>query len=211
MLFRSSLLSIVLSLFAAAAQAATYVPTATKAGQSGLSFSIPYTLGVHTGVTTVAQGELAIDPVHLEINSGEILFPIASLESGNVERNCHMSEALGIDYAKSDYPNKHVCSTGNLLPTDGPNAVVFPQIRFLFRSFQDGKVTGTFSMHGVDKELTVPVIVTAVDGGKMNVKSTFVVHLSDFGVVVKKVLIVSVGNDATVNVDLTLEPKAAAL
>ena len=210
MLFRSNLISVSLFLAAGAVQAAPYVPVPAAAGKSGLSFTIPYTLGVHDGVVTTAAGELEIDPTSLAISGGEISFPIADLDSGNKERNCHMLESLGIDYTHSDYPKNHICAAGDVLPMTGPNSVAFPEIRFLFRSIADGKVTGTFSMHGVDKDLTVPLTVTAVDGGKIRVRSTFQVHLPDYGVVVKKVLVVTVGNDATVTVDLTLQPKGAA-
>jgi polyisoprenoid-binding protein YceI len=209
MLNRLNIVSVALLLVAVAAQADTYVPAPATAGKSGLSFSIPYTLGIHTGVATSATGELDIDPTSLTISGGQIAFPIADLESGNKERNCHMQEALGIDYAKSDYPKSHICAAADVLPPSGPNSVAFPEISFQFRSIANGKVTGTFSMHGVEKDLTVPVTVNALNGGNLRVQSTFQVHLPDFSVVVKKVLVVTVADDATVTVDLTLQPKAS--
>ncbi len=208
MIVRVTLISLTALLVAGAAPAATYVPVSADAAKSGLAFAINYTAGVHEGVTKVAEGELEIDPAKLEILSGEVGFPIAAIDSANTKRNCHILESLGVDYTHSVYPKDHICGSDNLLPASGPDSVAFPKITFQFRSAAaDGKVSGIFSMHGVEKELTVPVTLTAEAGGKLHVVSTFTVHLPDYGVVVKKFLFVTVADDARVSVDLHLQPK----
>ena len=35
--------------------------------------------------------------------------------------------------------------------------MVYPEVRFLYRAAKDGSVTGTFAMHGIERELTVPL------------------------------------------------------
>jgi polyisoprenoid-binding protein YceI len=194
--------------FAGAAQAATYVPAPSEPGKSGLTFAINYTAGVHEGITSIVEGALDLDPAKLEIQGGEIGFPISALDSGNEKRNCHILESLGLDYTHSVYPKDHVCAAENRLPPDGPNSVVFPRISFTFRApAKNGNVSGVFSLHGVEKELTVPVTVTAEAGGKIRVKSAFSIHLPDYGVIVKKFIFVTVADDARIAVDLLLQPK----
>jgi polyisoprenoid-binding protein YceI len=211
MILRKNLTLISLFLIAGAAQAATYVPVQADSAKSGLTFAIKYTAGVHEGITSVAKGEIEIDPTKLEITSGAISFPLSSLDSGNTKRNCHTFESLGVDYTHSVYPKDHICGDANTLPATGPDSIAFPTITFTFHSVATtaGSVNGIFSMHGVEKELTVPLTITALEGGKLEVKSSFLVHLPDFGVVVKKFLFVTCADDASVGVDLILQPKSA--
>ncbi len=196
----------VFSSAAFSAQAATYIPTNTG-GITGLSFSIAYTAGVHQGIANDVKGELEIDPVRLEISGGEIRFPIEALNSGNAKRDCHILESVGLDYRQSNYPNEHVCLPNNTMPTSGPNSVVYPEIKFLFRGLNAGNITGVFSMHGVDREIIVPVTVSDAGGGKLRVTSKFSLSLQAFDVTVKKFLFVTVVDELKVDVDLVLAPK----
>ncbi|MBS1962270.1 MAG: YceI family protein [Bdellovibrionales bacterium] len=208
---KSLALSLIYFLTAAsAARAALYVPAAPVDGKSGLTFAIGYTGGlVHEGFASVAAGEVDLDPATLAVQGGEIGFPIAALDSGNAKRNCHIRESLGLDYTRSVYPKDHVCGGSNTLPAEGADAVAFPEMGFRFISFKDGQVTGTFSLHGIQKDLTVPVVLSNEAGGNVRLKASFTLHLPDYGVIVKKFLFVTVDDDAKVGVDLILTPKRA--
>ena len=194
-------------LLSIAAHAETFVPVAAE--NSGLTFAIAYTAGTHTGTVGEVRGSLEIDPARLEVTAGEIRFPISALDSGNAKRNCHIMESLGLDYVRSVYPEDHACTSANRLPPEGADAVVYPEVRFLYRAAKNGTVTGTFAMHGAERELTVPLKVTAAAGGAVRVQSSFTVRLSDFGVIVKKFVVITVSDEARVSVDLLLQPKKA--
>lgn len=84
-----------ISLFASmpAHSAKVFKPTLTG---SGLKFSVGYSAGVHKGVASEIDGSAAID-VHDQINSLNFKIPIRSMSTGNLPRDCHMREALGLD------------------------------------------------------------------------------------------------------------------
>lgn len=200
---------LVLIAAAPAAFAARYVPILSADGKSGLAFAIDYTAGVHEGVAKVATGEIDIDPGTLAIEGGEISFPVAALDSGNAKRNCHILESLGLDYTRSVYPKDHVCGGENRLPSEGVDSVAFREMGFRFLSYKDGAVTGTFSLHGVRRDLTIPVSISREANGDLRLKAPFTLHLPDYGVVVKKFLFVTVAEDARVTVELLLRLKDA--
>ena len=65
---------------------------------------------------------------------------------------------------------------------------------------------GTFEMHGVKNTIQVPVTLTLIAGtpNKISIKGDFDLLLSDYGIVVRKFLFVTVYNQAHVNLDLEL-------
>src|SRR5262245_5385660 len=92
-----------------------------------MTFSLGWTLGTHEGRASQVSGSLRarLDP--LEILEGEFRVPIGAMSTGSVSRNCHMREALGIDYSRSRFPREHVC-VNDQVPASGPDSVVFPDI-----------------------------------------------------------------------------------
>src|SRR4029450_4001930 len=88
-----------------------------------------YSLGTHTTTANAVQGTLRLEPNTLDAAEGSIVVPIASLRGDGGTRDCHMREALGLDYSRSRFPSEHVCDGENPLPATGPDAIVFPEIR----------------------------------------------------------------------------------
>jgi polyisoprenoid-binding protein YceI len=82
----------------------------------------------------------------------------------------------------------------------------FPTIRFDLRSWRkDGdryQATGTWTMHGVSREITVPVTVS--EGDDPHARSDFTIDFREFDVPIPRVLVVTVAPTVAVHVDLAL-------
>lgn len=185
---------------------------------------VVYSLGTHTQVAQDIRGEVTLDPTTLSGGSGTVVVPIAGIRGDGSTRDCHMREALGLDYAAGGrFPKEHVCDGENRLPTSGPESIAFPDIRLEVlgaRPLDDlslldsGKpvrveLDARWTIHGVtrqQKELTRVVR----EGDGLHVRGRSTVVLADYGIVVKATKVVfaeiKVGDAVTVTYDLRLIP-----
>ena len=185
---------------------------------------VVYSFGAHTQVAQDIRGEVTLDPTTLAGGSGTVVVPIAGIHGDGGTRDCHMREALGIDYAANGrFPKEHVCDGQNRLPASGPESVAFPDIRLEILGVRPLDAPGLlasgtpvrveldvrWTVHGVtrqQKELTR--VVREADGLHARGRSTVV--LADHGIVVRptKVLFadIKVGDAVTVTYDLRLIP-----
>lgn len=194
----------------------------------GVTFKIGYSLGVHDGSAQTMNSSVKLTKDN-KILSGHFVVPISSMTTGNSKRDCHMIEALGIDYSKSQFPKEHVCD-GDKMPTTGPDAVAFENIEFNFVSLkadensglpavlEEGKVynlpiQGKWTIHGITQEVggaqSDEVILAQVKllnaaTGELQLFAKFNLSLQKFGVVVKpfKIAFVSIGVDDIAKVTL---------
>jgi len=183
---------------------------------------VSYSLGTHLQTAQEIHGQLMLDPTTLASASGTVVLPIAGIHGDGGTRDCHMREALGIDYARSRFPQEHVCD-GDRLPATGPDSIAFPEIRLEVLSakplddlalLEAGKpvrveVEARWTIHGVThstRELTRALR----DGAAFHVRGRSAVELADHHVVVKatKVLFseIKVADAVTVTYDLRLVP-----
>src|SRR5262245_58017183 len=108
-----------------------------------------------------------------------------------------MREALGLDYAKSGFPEEHVCDDNNKLPASGPDAVVYPEIRFEVTGISaqdDAKLVldrekpvdldGKWTIHGTTKPARIPVKIRP-EGEGFRLTGSTKLSLKSFGVEVK--------------------------
>ncbi len=182
--FNSLLKSFAVSTITAASIAHAQTPNQTiiryglaDAKVSGVTFQIGYSAGVHDGTVSTILAGVTLDEKN-QILAGDFIVPIASMSTGNATRDCHMREALGIDYnnnnAKgSKFPAEHVCDSNNQTPKVGPDAIVFDRIKFSFRTvkansnsvlpavMEVGKVyklavQGQWTMHGIVQDISLP-------------------------------------------------------
>src|SRR5260370_18933573 len=93
------------------------------------------------------------------------MVPISAINGDGGLRDCHMREALGLDYRSSHFPSEHVCDRDNELPASGPDAVVFRDLQFALKELRpiddprllhQGKpvsvrIQGIWTIHGVSK------------------------------------------------------------
>ncbi len=209
----------------AAAEPRTY-RVASPAEGSKAEAIVVYSLGSHTQTAGEIRGEVTLDPAALTSASGTVVVPIAAIRGDGGTRDCHMREALGLDYAAGGrFPGEHACDGQDRLPASGPESVAFPEIKIepvAARPLDDlalleaGKPVRVelevrWTVHGVtraQRELARAVR----DGAGLRVRGRSTVVLADFGVVVKptKVLFaeIKVGDAVTVNYDLKLVPVA---
>ncbi len=183
---------------------------------------VVYSLGNHTQTAQEIRGEATLDLTTLSGGSGSVVVPIAAIHGDGSTRDCHMREALGIDYAAGGrFPKEHVCDGQNHLPASGPESVAFPDIRFEIlgaRPLDDlglldsGKpvrveLDARWTVHGVSKQQKELTRVVR-EGSGLHARGRSTVVLADFGVVVKptKVLFaeIKVGDAVTVAYDLRL-------
>ena len=135
-----------------------------------------------------------------------------------------MREALGLDYSKSSYPQAQVCDKRNQIPQSGVDSIVFPEIKFTLASLMGGgestsplvpgtpkmiTAVGKLVLHGVKHKVEVPLKLTlsATSLGLLKVQGEFEVSLTDYGIVVRPVLFVTVKDTAHISVDLKLKEK----
>lgn len=197
------------------------VPNAN--GATGIEFKIGYTLGTHKGVALKASGlvEVSTENSQLALKSTSIKVPISSIRTGAELRDCHLQEAMGINYSISDYPSQHVC-TGNQLPASGNNAVVYPTIDFSLVSAQiSGSPThlepgktfqvsalGNWTIHGISKQQPIALTLNPQEDGRVFVTGNTSFNLKDFNVVVIPWAgLIKVKDTALVELNLVFTPK----
>ncbi len=134
--------------------------------------------------------------------------PITSIKEGNSELECHLQEALGLNYEKSNYPDKHVCTDDDKVPSEGPNSISYPDIRFEVENLEKAKdrflVTGQWTIHGITKKEKIDILFQEIDSESIKLQGRIKFNLKDYGVVVKKAFIVSVDDEVEAVLDLNL-------
>lgn len=185
---------------------------------------VVYSLGTHTQVAQEIRGEVTVDPVTLASGRGSVVIPIAGIRGDGGTRDCHMREALGVDYAAGGrFPNEHACDGQDRLPATGPDSIAYPDIRLEVLGVRPldelalldaGKPVRVdlevrWTIHGVAHDARELGRVLR-DGAGLRVRGRSTVVLADHGVVVKatKVLFaeIKVGDAVTVTYDLRLVP-----
>lgn len=208
---------------AALAEPRTY-RVAPPAEGSKAEAVVVYSLGSHTQVAQDIRGEVTLDPTTLSGGSGTVVVPIAGIRGDGSTRDCHMREALGLDYAAGGrFPKEHVCDGDNHLPATGPESIAFPDIRLEVLAarpldelslLESGKpvrveLDTRWTVHGVSKQQKELTRVVREANG-LHVRGRSTVVLADHGIVVKATKVVfaeiKVGDAVTVTYDLHLIP-----
>ena len=163
-------------------------------------FSIGYSMGTHKGIIENITGKVNDGPQRPEQNIGLLKMSLYDLKTHKEKMTCHMWEALGLDYKKSDFPEDHVCDSDNKIPSQGKNAVAFPDIQFKISSVDrlddhTYRLKGTWTIHGHSKEEEV----TVKDG-----KADLSFVLADYGIIVKNFLFISVDDTAHVSLEFNI-------
>ena len=202
-----------------------YRPAAAPGGAPSVRIDLPYTFGTHNFEVSTLKGEVRVDWQGALAVTGRLVAPLSSVRGGSDTLNCHMREAMGLDYSKSAFPGSHVCSGGQL-PATGNDAVAFPEIAFEIKRVTlagersragqgDAEkvrvsVAGRWTIHGISRDDTLDLQLTVPAGESAHPRSIRVeglrkIRLADYGIKVKRALVVSAGDDATVHLDLLLK------
>ena len=198
----------------------TIVPQA--GGDLGVTFSLGWTLGTHQGRASRVTGSLDAQLDPLVVSQGEFRVPIAAMSTGSTTRDCHMREALGIDYARSHFPAEHVC-VNDQVPVSGPDSVVYPDIVIKVQGVRpsqgvtsgsalrltpaqpvEAQVLFSLSTHGTTRDMSAPIRLQLTKPDVVQVQMEFEVKLADFGLVVKMPALMKVEDRAKVKLNLLL-------
>ena len=164
--FAPWILSVLLWGLAQTAGAETY---AIDLAHSSVGFSIRHLVSRTTGHFNEFSGTITYDPESPQASSFSGTIEAKSIDTGNERRDNHLRGADFFDVAK------------------------FPSIEFTSTSVKKGKedfleVTGTLSLHGVTRTVTLPIEVLGVGVHPMKGKAVagfaaeFAVKRSDYGV-----------------------------
>ena len=196
---------------------------APDAQRPAIEILLPYSVGTHKQTVGEVRGQIRANTESLRTIEGLLTVPINSIVADGGKRDCHMREALGLDYKSSRFPKEHVCDDGNRLPSTGPDGLAFPEIQLELKTIRpidepklldqgksvSAEVQGTWTIHGVSRPAKL-VIHLSREGtaGALRVRGREWFALKDFGIVVKpaQVLFASItaGDVATANIDLLL-------
>ncbi len=148
-------------------------------GVNHAKFTLDAPLEAISGVANGISGTLTVDPAKPEATSGTITVETKSLHVENPMMKQHMLGADWLDAEKNKEITFKVKSLKDYKMADGKASA---------------SVVGTFSLKGVEKEITVPATVTLLPGkladrtaGKMKgdlavLRTNFTLKRSDFGI-----------------------------
>lgn len=182
--------------------------------KSNAKISVPYTFGAHHGRSNQVTGSVEMDSQTLKISSAKIIVPVESLDMGKKEMNCHLQEALGLNYNTSEFPKKHVCDKEDHLPDHGENSITYWNVVFEAEPAslvldESNVVYGTWTIHGVSKRGAVKVNISRGDEDPSSYKITgeqdFL--LNDFGIIVKPFGFVKVKSSAKATFSLVISSR----
>ena len=160
---------------AAAPAAATAAETWTvDRVHSDASFQIRHLVSKVRGRFTDFEGTLKIDRARPEASSVELKIKTASIDTANQRRDDHLRSADFFDAANNP-------------------EITFKSSKVVSRGADKYDVTGTFTMRGVAREITVPVTFLGFgnDGRgteKAGFETTTALNRKDFGIVWNKAL-----------------------
>jgi len=106
----------------------------------GDNYSVKFEGGDPSGEFRGLKGTISFDPANLAISKFNVTIDVASINTGNGMKNTHAKSAKWFDAEK--YPSISFVSSAITKTSTGYEA------------------KGTLSMHGVDKEITIPFTFT---------------------------------------------------
>jgi polyisoprenoid-binding protein YceI len=159
-----------------------------QGGKNVVEFHAEDTYDSFDGRTNKVTGIICADPAKPSAATVELKIDMASLDTGVSLRNREMRE-LYLETSK--YPTATFKSASVTAPDSiGPNQPT------------DIKVTGDFTLHGVTKQMTIPVRVVLIPDGRIHATSLFTVKMPDFGIKVPKNILVTVDDQVPVRLDV---------
>jgi polyisoprenoid-binding protein YceI len=154
------------------------------------------------GTADGVSGMFTLDASNLEATKGKIEVAVKSMKTANSKRDDHMYSDVWLDEAKHPKIMFDIQSLKDVkVSNDGG------------RSVATATVVGTFSLHGVSKQITAPVTITFIPenaetrkragGNLIQVTTSFTVPLKDYNVKGKEGVVgKSVGETISVQAEM---------
>jgi polyisoprenoid-binding protein YceI len=154
-------------------------------GDTSFTFDGPAAVGPIKGLASGATGQFTIgDAADLATTKGSVKVAVKDMKTGNPTRDQHMQAAEWLDAGKAPHIVFELQGLGGLT-VEGNKA--------------KGTATGTLSVRGTTKPVTVPVTVTVNKELTMvKLEAKFTVSRANFGIVGKKMPGMEVGDVITV-------------
>jgi len=181
---------------------------------SSVKYALPYSMGTHRGRVKRMTGTVSLD-LEQSMGSGELHVPIDSIDTGNKEQDCHLIEAMGLNYRVSDFPKEHTCDKNDHVATSGKNSVAYPEIIFKISSIKASEkagnftVSGVWTIHGISHPSQFDTKIIH-QGNSLKIQGEIQFSLKDYGVEVKSAHIlfvtISVKDEVSMVFDLELSP-----
>lgn len=124
--------------------------------------------------TADGTGVLTVDLADPSTIRGTITMPVASMKSGNDQRDDHLK---GSDWLEADKHPTIDFAIGSVKVVEGPKGDAVKEAKV--------EVTGKFTLHGVTTDLTAPATLKW-KGDKVKIETAFVVKLADYKVAGKQ-------------------------
>jgi polyisoprenoid-binding protein YceI len=159
------------------ARGAKRVTISDRVGKNQFTWDSDAPMEKIKGTAEGVSGSFTIDPQNLSSIRGTVSASVATMKTGNATRDGHLKSGQWLDAAR--YPTiSFTISSVSGIKVTGNKAT--------------GTATGTFSMHGVSKQISIPFSVTYLDesaatkkkapGDLVMVTADFSVSLKDFKV-----------------------------
>ncbi len=160
----------------------------------GIRFDVGFSLGRHQGFASAATADASakIQSEPFEVSAAEFSVPLAAMDTWNGLRNKHMRNAFEAD----KFPNitfKFSSAAATTEPlSETPLAV---------------ELKGLWQMHGVTREIVLPVKLEKVRGTDVvHVQGDFFLSLKDYNVKVPSFLGLKVEDRVSVHLNFNLKP-----
>lgn len=164
---------------------------------SEASFQIRHFVTKVRGRFTDFAGTIQVDKASPDKSSVEFTIKTASIDTDNGQRDTHLKSPDFFDAEK--FPD-----------------ITFKSSKIVAKGKDAYDVTGTFTMHGVSKEITVPVtflgFAKTPRGEKAGFEVNTTVNRKDYGIVYNRPLEtggVMLGDDVTVSINIESDAKPA--
>lgn len=192
---RRTLFATLMAAAVAAAAGAADTYTFDKA-HSDVGFQIRHLVSKVRGRFTDYDGTIVVDKARPEVSTVELKIKAASIDTGNENRDKDLRSPNFFEVEK--YPE-----------------ITFKSARITPRGQDHYDVTGTLTIHGVSKEVTLPVTFLGfVSAGRMGERAGFetsiTINRKDFGIVWNRVLDAGgtmLGDDVLVSINVEASKK----
>jgi len=196
--FKTTLAAAALAALPSLALAETETFTLDKV-HSQVGFKVRHFVSKVNGRFGDYEGTVNIDRAKPEASSVEITIKTESINTDNAQRDGHLKSPDFFDAAK--YPT-----------------ITFKSTKVVAKGNNAYDVTGNFTLHGVTKEITVPVsfmgfIKDPRGGEKAGFEASTVINRKDYGIVWNQTLDAGgtvLGDEVTVDLNFEANKKAAA-
>lgn len=173
--------------------------------KSTVNFEFAFTLGKVRGEARLNDFAFDKELINTEPLApiGKLSVDVASMKTGDDERDCHVKESLMLDYSQSKFPDEHICTAEDEIRDDQRGAIKFETVSFEISKIEiepdwqalvaAGKpakalASGAWNIRGAQKTDAIELVLskTGESPSKLTAVGATKMDFSDFGIIVKE-------------------------